>query len=143
MRHPRLLLLLGAVFAGSLFARETQPLPPGVPADYVGHLAPEPKGLLLRRGDRYAICGDSITEQKMYSRLIEAYLAAARPDLERHRIRMNVGLDATQISRMQHAHEAELAEVRRRKRIERIALEVPALPDALKGIELLLELVRH
>jgi lysophospholipase L1-like esterase len=81
MRHPRLLLLLGAVFAGSLCARETQPLPPGVPADYVGHLAPETKGLLLRRGDRYAICGDSITEQKMYSRLIEAYLAAARPDL--------------------------------------------------------------
>ena len=33
MRHPRLLLLLGAVFVGSLFARETQPLPPGVPAD--------------------------------------------------------------------------------------------------------------
>jgi lysophospholipase L1-like esterase len=80
MRTPRS-LLLGALFAGTLLARDPQPLPPGVPADYVGHLAPEPKGLLLKRGDRYAICGDSITEQKMYSRLLEAYLAAARPDL--------------------------------------------------------------
>jgi lysophospholipase L1-like esterase len=76
------LLLAGLTFAGALLARETQPLPPGVPAEYVGHLAPEPKGLLLKTGDRYAICGDSITEQKMYSRLLEAYLAAARPDLQ-------------------------------------------------------------
>jgi lysophospholipase L1-like esterase len=80
MRYPRLFLVYAA-FAGALLARDAQPLPPGVPADYVGHLAPEPKGLLLKRGDRYAICGDSITEQKMYSRIIEAYLAAARPDL--------------------------------------------------------------
>ena len=77
---PRFLpvFLLAAV---SLVARERQPLPPGVPDAYVGHLAPEPKGLLLQKGDRYAICGDSITEQKMYSRILEAYLAAARPDL--------------------------------------------------------------
>jgi len=81
MRYPRF-LLVPLAFAGALLARETQPLPPGVPADYVGHLAPEPKGLLLKTGDRYAICGDSITEQKMYSRLLEAYLAAARPDLQ-------------------------------------------------------------
>ena len=81
MRYPRF-LLVALAFAGALLARETQPLPPGVPADYVGHLAPEPKGLLLKTGDRYAICGDSITEQKMYSRLLEAYLAAARPDLQ-------------------------------------------------------------
>ena len=81
MRYPRF-LIVSLVFAGALLARETQPLPPGVPADYVGHLAPEPKGLLLKTGDRYAICGDSITEQKMYSRLLEAYLAAARPDLQ-------------------------------------------------------------
>jgi lysophospholipase L1-like esterase len=81
MRTPRL-LLVALTFAGALLARETQPLPPGVPADYVGLLAPEPNGLLLKSGDRYAICGDSITEQKMYSRLLEAYLAAARPDLK-------------------------------------------------------------
>ena len=44
--------------------------------------APAPKGLLLQPGDRLAICGDSITEQKMYSRIIETYLTACRPDLK-------------------------------------------------------------
>ncbi len=77
---PRFLVAL-VLAAVSLGARERQPLPPGVPDTYVGHLAPDSKTLLLRKGDRYAICGDSITEQKMYSRLLEAYLAAARPDL--------------------------------------------------------------
>lgn len=41
--------------------------------------APANQGLLLRRGDRLAICGDSITEQKMYSRIIETYLTACVP----------------------------------------------------------------
>lgn len=45
-------------------------------------LAPEPGELLLQRGDRLAICGDSITEQKMYSRMIETYLTVCEPDLE-------------------------------------------------------------
>src|SRR5947207_3092920 len=31
-------------------------------------------GSLLKKGDKLAIVGDSITEQKMYSRIIEAYL---------------------------------------------------------------------
>lgn len=44
--------------------------------------APQPKGLLFRRGDRLAICGDSITEQKMYSRAIETYLTVCVPELE-------------------------------------------------------------
>lgn len=78
MPHLYRILLLAACTLG---AREQQPLPSGVPATYVGHLAPETTTLLLQKGDRYAICGDSITEQKMYSRLLEAYLAAARPDL--------------------------------------------------------------
>lgn len=43
--------------------------------------APEPSGLVLKRGDRLAICGDSITEQKMYSRLIEDYLTMCVPAL--------------------------------------------------------------
>ena len=43
--------------------------------------APEPKGLLLQKNDRLAICGDSITEQKMYSRIMETYLTVCRPDL--------------------------------------------------------------
>jgi lysophospholipase L1-like esterase len=43
--------------------------------------APAPAGLLLKRGDRLAICGDSITEQKMYSRMLETYLTVCVPDL--------------------------------------------------------------
>ncbi len=44
--------------------------------------APQPGPLLLERGDRLAICGDSITEQKMYSRIIETYLTVCAPQLE-------------------------------------------------------------
>ena len=44
--------------------------------------APAPGGLLLKEGDRLAICGDSITEQKMYSRLIETYLTVCVPQLK-------------------------------------------------------------
>src|SRR5690349_148558 len=44
--------------------------------------APAASGLVLRRGDRLAICGDSITEQKMYSRIMEDYLTMCVPELE-------------------------------------------------------------
>jgi hypothetical protein len=44
--------------------------------------APRPGGLLLQKGDRLAICGDSITEQKMYSRIMETYLTVCVPELE-------------------------------------------------------------
>ena len=37
--------------------------------------------LLLRKGDRVAVVGDSITEQKQYSRFIEDYLLACTPEL--------------------------------------------------------------
>ncbi len=37
---------------------------------------------VLRQADRLAICGDSITEQKQYSRFIAVYLAACQPQLE-------------------------------------------------------------
>ena len=37
---------------------------------------------LLKAGDRLAICGDSITEQKMYSRIMETYLTACVPELK-------------------------------------------------------------
>ena len=43
--------------------------------------APTPSGLLLKKGDRLAICGDSITEQKMYSRIMEDYLTVCVPEL--------------------------------------------------------------
>ena len=44
--------------------------------------APTPGTLLLKEGDRLAIIGDSITEQKMYSRIIETYLTACVPELK-------------------------------------------------------------
>src|SRR5215472_4964431 len=44
--------------------------------------APTPKNLVLKEGDRLAICGDSITEQKMYSRIMEDYLTMCVPELK-------------------------------------------------------------
>ena len=44
--------------------------------------APAPKGLVLKANDRLAIVGDSITEQKMYSRIMETYLTVCVPDLQ-------------------------------------------------------------
>jgi hypothetical protein len=44
--------------------------------------APKTSHLILKEGDRLAICGDSITEQKMYSRIIEDYLTMCVPDLK-------------------------------------------------------------
>jgi lysophospholipase L1-like esterase len=44
--------------------------------------APAPAALLLQSGDRLAIIGDSITEQKMYSRIIETYLTVCVPELK-------------------------------------------------------------
>ncbi len=38
--------------------------------------------LMLQKGDRLAICGDSITEQKMYSRIMEDYLVMCVPELQ-------------------------------------------------------------
>ncbi|MEI7807194.1 MAG: SGNH/GDSL hydrolase family protein [Verrucomicrobiota bacterium] len=44
--------------------------------------APAPGPLLLKTGDRLAIIGDSITEQKIYSRIIETYLTVCVPELK-------------------------------------------------------------
>ena len=44
--------------------------------------APAPGKLMIKQGDRLAIVGDSITEQKMYSRIIENYLTVCVPDLQ-------------------------------------------------------------
>jgi lysophospholipase L1-like esterase len=41
----------------------------------------EPAKCVLKKGDRLVVVGDSITEQKVYSRYIEDYLTACRPDL--------------------------------------------------------------
>ena len=78
MRYPCALLLLCLGLVG---CQQYQARPEIVPADYVGLQAPKTAALLLQKDDRLAICGDSITEQKMYSRIMEAYITAARSDL--------------------------------------------------------------
>jgi lysophospholipase L1-like esterase len=42
---------------------------------------PKARRPLIRAGDRLAICGDSITEQRMYSRILETYLTVCTPEL--------------------------------------------------------------
>jgi hypothetical protein len=53
---------------------------------FAGVLAVPPSGhvesLVLKKGDRVAIAGDSITEQKQYSKFMELYLLACVPELE-------------------------------------------------------------
>lgn len=43
--------------------------------------APKPRKPALQAGGRLAICGDSITEQRMYSRIMETYITVALPEL--------------------------------------------------------------
>ena len=69
--------------ASSLAARDLMPRPADAYSKpYEGLKAAETPGLYLKEGDRLAICGDSITGQKMYSRLIETYLTACVPQLQ-------------------------------------------------------------
>ena len=80
-------VLLAAIFAAlnaaSLHAAEFEPKPDDAYfAKFEPKKAPAPAGLLLQPGDRLAIIGDSITEQKMYSRIIETYLTVCVPELK-------------------------------------------------------------
>jgi lysophospholipase L1-like esterase len=47
-----------------------------------GLAVPAAEKPVLAKGDRLAIAGDSITEQKMYSRYIEDYVTMCTPDLD-------------------------------------------------------------
>jgi lysophospholipase L1-like esterase len=78
MKAKSLLLLFS--LATVSFAKTAAPLPPEL-SDYQLTMAPAPS-VTLKKGGRLAICGDSITEQKMYSVLIETYLTACLPDLQ-------------------------------------------------------------
>src|SRR5688572_9266950 len=75
------LFLCLATLPLTLTAQKLNPSDPLVQI-YQPKPAPNTKGLLLKRGDRLAICGDSITEQKMYSRAIETYLTVCAPELD-------------------------------------------------------------
>src|SRR3954469_9116925 len=46
---------------------------------------------ILKKGQRVAIVGDSITEQKQYSKFIELYLTACLPELDLHCIQLGWG----------------------------------------------------
>lgn len=83
MRAPLLSLTIAAFVALSVSAQEMEPKPnlPGL-EKFAPVKAPKPSGLLLRKGDRLAIIGDSITEQRQYSRIIETYLTVCTPQLE-------------------------------------------------------------
>lgn len=79
------MLLYGAFMVlGSIIpvpGRDLQPKPADVFFDrYEIVAAPRPDRPLLQPGDRLAICGDSITEQRQYSVLLEAYFTACVPD---------------------------------------------------------------
>ena len=74
-----ILSLVPAVFAAD--ALETKPNDPFY-EKFQPKKAPQPDGLVLKKGDRLAIIGDSITEQKQYSRIMETYLTVCAPELE-------------------------------------------------------------
>ncbi len=83
MKITSLFALLSLSLCWPALAQPTQPKPNNDP--YYAPLyvlkAPQPAGPVLREGDRLAICGDSITEQRMYSRIMETYLTVALPEL--------------------------------------------------------------
>ncbi|MGA4579614.1 SGNH/GDSL hydrolase family protein [Limisphaera sp. VF-2] len=80
MQNAVRFLLLGLLLAWGVSCRTPQAvfqeasLPGYAPAPVPPQTEP-----WLRPGDRLAICGDSITEQKMYSRILEDYLTMCVP----------------------------------------------------------------
>ncbi len=83
MRKCILLLLLSVVSITPLMAEtwETLPADPYFEG-FKAIQAPTRQRRLLKTGDRLAICGDSITEQRKYSRIMETYLTVCVPELK-------------------------------------------------------------
>ena len=78
-KHVRYLILIVPALASPLFAQPWEPLPADPYfATYKPAQAPACKELLLKPGDKLALCGDSITEQKMYSHLSGRSRSASR-----------------------------------------------------------------
>jgi lysophospholipase L1-like esterase len=79
---PKQIPLIGILICASATAQQFETKPSDAPYEKFRLLkAPTASSLVLHQGDRLAICGDSITEQKMYSRLIEDYLTVCVPQL--------------------------------------------------------------
>lgn len=82
MKKHMMSLIVVAALVAPLWAQQLESLPSDpFFAPYKLVDAPPAQGLLLKPGDRLAICGDSITEQKMYSRIMETYLTVCVPQL--------------------------------------------------------------
>ena len=76
-------LTLGCVLSQISPAQSLEPKPDDPYFEkFQPRTAPQPAALVLQKGDRLAICGDSITEQKMYSRVMETYLTVCVPELD-------------------------------------------------------------
>ncbi len=83
MKIPFLIVLTGLALVFPSLAQEQEKKPDDPYFEkFQPKLAPHPTHLLLQKGDRLAICGDSITEQKMYSRIMETYLTVCVPQLD-------------------------------------------------------------
>jgi hypothetical protein len=83
--RAKLIVLLGLALASlGLAAAQTLEQKPGDAyfERFVLLKAPKAPRLALRAGDRLAICGDSITEQRMYSRIMEDYITVCEPELK-------------------------------------------------------------
>lgn len=81
--RTKLILLLGFINATLVAGTMLEPKPDAAYfAPFHPVQVPAISRLILEKGDRLAICGDSITEQKMYSRLIEDYLTMCVPQLK-------------------------------------------------------------
>jgi lysophospholipase L1-like esterase len=80
--RSKLILLLGFVAWTVGVAQTLEQKPTDARLEQFKPLkAPQPRGPMLKQGDRLAICGDSITEQKVYSRIMEDYLTMCEPEL--------------------------------------------------------------
>lgn len=81
-KQMKVLLIVVASLLSPLWAQSWESLPSDPYfATYKTLKSPATETSLLQPGDRLAICGDSITEQKMYSRIMETYLTVCVPQL--------------------------------------------------------------
>jgi hypothetical protein len=82
MKIKSLFALLSVCFCSSALAQKMESVPNDPYfAPFHVLVAPKPKGPALHAGDRLAIIGDSITEQRLYSRIMETYITVALPEL--------------------------------------------------------------
>ncbi len=86
MRLQLMMVLTGSLTGVSVMASAMGVTEEAKPADpyfqqFHPEKAPAPMKHYLHPGDRLAICGDSITEQRKYSRIMETYLTVCVPEL--------------------------------------------------------------